>query len=157
MVKQFNTLSSLSSPQSLLLHVLASASTNRLIDPKWNTELINTVLMRVCCSITCHLNHPAQVLQAIRFLSYTAHLTNLLCHFRRSRNYHKHLPVLTMSTPQCRVITPVRLLFISFVTFYPMLKIGAFLLPPILTMVYSYILNEVSWMSQMKSKCNPID
>ncbi len=111
MVKQFNTLSSLSSLQSLLLHVLASASTNRLIDPKWNTELINTVLMRVCCSITCHLNHPAQVLQAIRFLSYTTHLTNLLCHFRRSRNYHKHLPVLTMSTPQCRVITPVRLLF----------------------------------------------
>lgn len=37
------------------------ASTNRLIDPKWNTELINTVLMRVCCSITCHLNHRAEV------------------------------------------------------------------------------------------------
>ena len=59
-------------------------STNRPIDPKWNTELINKVLMRVCCSITCHLNHPAQVPRAIRFLSYAAHLANLLCHFGRS-------------------------------------------------------------------------
>lgn len=63
-----------------LLRVLAWASTNHLIDPKWNTELINMVLMWVCCSITCHLN---QVLQAIRFLSYAAPLTDLFCHFWR--------------------------------------------------------------------------
>lgn len=75
-VKQFNTLSSLQPLPS----VLASASTNHLIDPKWNTELINTVLMWVCCSITCHLN---QALQAIRFLSYAAPLADLFCHFWR--------------------------------------------------------------------------
>lgn len=71
-VKQFNNLSS---PycSAFLQHALASVPANCLIDPKWNTELINKVLMRVCCSITCHLNQPAQVLQAIYFLSYAAH------------------------------------------------------------------------------------
>lgn len=81
---------------SLLLG-LASASTNRLIDPKWNTELINTVLMRVCCSITCHLNHPAWDTRAIRFLSYAAHLTRCFVILAEVSSYHEYLSVLTLS------------------------------------------------------------
>lgn len=42
-------------------------------------------------------------------------------------------------------------------TFYLGLKRAAFLFPPVLTTSYSYILNELPWMSQMKSKCKPID
>ena len=59
---------------SLALPVLDSAPTYCLIDHKWNSELINTVLMRVCCSITCHLNHPHHPQWAICFLSYIAHV-----------------------------------------------------------------------------------
>lgn len=109
-----------------LLLVLALASTNRLIDPKWNTELINTVLMRVCCSITGHLNHPAWDTRAIRFLSYAARLTRLLRRFSRSMqlSYTSSCAHFVNHSRCSRVFEN----FKSFVTFYPMLKIGAFYL-----------------------------
>lgn len=80
---------------SLALPVLDSAPTYCLIDHKWNSELINTVLMRVCCSITCHLNHPHHPQWAICFLSYNARSNNFLCNFGEEAAtpsyHHKYL------------------------------------------------------------------
>lgn len=142
--------SSLLSPPSSVLcshfqpHVLALASTNRLIDPKWNTELINTVLMRVCCSITCHLNHPGS--------RPTSHPFSVMqCtsqQFALSFWEELYQP---LAVVEFRTLSPLYSLF------YHMLKISAFLSAPVLTLAYSYIFNEVPWMSQMKSKCKPID
>lgn len=139
-------------PWSLPAARIGFASTNRLIDPKWNTELINTVLMRVCCSITCHLNHRAEVP--------LGHLLPVI--HRASRKFalsFREEDAIIINISPCALCQACRSLFflITSVLFYLGLKIAAFLFPPVLTTSYSYILNEVPWMSQMKSKCKPID
>jgi len=104
-----------------------------LIDPKRNTELINKVLMWICCSITCYLNHPAQFWQAIRFLSYVAHLFNLLCHFGSH----------PLSTFGCHAILLLRVC-----PFVLLFRISDFSLPSV---AHFYVLSEFSWMSQSLS------
>lgn len=103
------------------------ASTNRLIDPKWNSELINTFLMPACCSLTCHWNHSAVAASASCY-------TNLLCHFGEEERV-----IIITTPPPTAFIWPWK---------QPLLS----LLPPPLTASCSNVFTERPWMSQMKSK-----
>lgn len=120
-----------------LLHVLASATTNRLIDPKWNTELINTVLMRVCCSVTCHLNHlssgpEGHPVSVIRCMSHQFALSFW-------EEYAIIINISRCSICQAQSGCEISFFFNLLCCFFFNLqvKIAAFLSPVILTIAYS--------------------